>query len=59
MDEITIVAFIRARQHADRGISFFITRLTNTAKALGPILIADLVNAKEVERIGLVNKVIP
>ena len=51
--------FIRVGLHTDCGTSFFITRLTNTAKALELILTADLIDAKEAERIGLVNKVVP
>ncbi|MHC1601485.1 MAG: enoyl-CoA hydratase/isomerase family protein [Candidatus Nezhaarchaeales archaeon] len=51
--------FIRVGLHTDCGVSYFIARLTNPAKALELILTSDLIDAKEAERLGLVNKVVP
>ena len=51
--------FIRVGLHTDCGASYFIARLTNPAKALELILTSDLIDAKEAERLGLVNKVVP
>ncbi len=53
------VGFARMGLHTEFGISYFLTKLTNPSKALKLILTSEFVDAREVERLGLVNKVVP
>jgi len=53
------VGFARIGLHTEFGISYFLTKLTNPSKALELILTSEFVDAREAERLGLVNKVVP
>jgi len=50
--------FARIGLHTEFGISYFLARLTNPSKALELILTSEFVDAREAERLGLVNKVV-
>lgn len=52
-------AFARVGYSGDFGGSFFLTQLVGTAKARELYYTADLVDAQEAHRIGLVNRVVP
>jgi 2-(1,2-epoxy-1,2-dihydrophenyl)acetyl-CoA isomerase len=51
--------FARIGLHAEFGISYFLTKLTNPSQALELMLTSEFVDAREAERLGLVNKVVP
>jgi len=52
-------AFARVGYSGDFGGSFFLTRLVGTAKARELYFTADLLDAQEALRLGLVNRVVP
>ncbi|MEM0233054.1 MAG: enoyl-CoA hydratase-related protein [Candidatus Nezhaarchaeales archaeon] len=56
---ILATGYIRLGLHPDGGLTYFVTKLTNPAKALELFLASDFIDAKEAERIGLVNRVVP
>jgi enoyl-CoA hydratase/carnithine racemase len=52
-------SFNRIGLHPDWGGTYFVPRLVGPAKALELFWFADLVDARECERLGLFNKVVP
>jgi 2-(1,2-epoxy-1,2-dihydrophenyl)acetyl-CoA isomerase len=52
-------AFTKVGFSGDYGGSYFITKLVGAAKARELYLLSDRIDAKEAERLGLVNRVVP
>jgi 2-(1,2-epoxy-1,2-dihydrophenyl)acetyl-CoA isomerase len=56
---ILVSAFARVGFSGDYGGTFFLTQLVGSAKARELYYLSDRVDAKEAERLGLVNRVVP
>ncbi len=56
---IITTAFARVGFSGDFGGSWFLTRLVGTARARELYFLADRVDAKEMERLGIANRVVP
>jgi len=56
---IMTTAFAKVGFSGDYGGTFFLTQLVGAAKARELYLLSDRVDAKEAERLGLVNRVVP
>jgi 2-(1,2-epoxy-1,2-dihydrophenyl)acetyl-CoA isomerase len=56
---IFATAFLGAGQTGDYGATWFLPRLVGTGKARELFMLGERIDAKEAERIGLVNRVVP
>ena len=56
---VLLTAFARVGFSGDWGGSFFLTQLVGSAKARELYYLSDRLDAKEAERVGLVNQVVP
>jgi 2-(1,2-epoxy-1,2-dihydrophenyl)acetyl-CoA isomerase len=56
---VMVTAFARVGLSGDYGVTWFLTRMLGTARALELLLLSEKVTAEHAQRIGLVNRVTP